>query len=183
MMTTQFMTLSTLLLLALLAVAVVSDARQNRIPNWIAGGVLVLRAASQTASDAWAGLGLALLGAAVALLFFLPFHVRGAMGAGDVKLMAAAGAWLGPLGAVLGCAVTLLMGLVLGLMALVLSASPSERPALHMAVHWLPARLRGALIIERQGQLKVPYAGAIAAGVTLSAWQLGKLSPVTGLMN
>ena len=78
-----------------LAAAVVTDVRTRRIPNWL------------TAAMAGAGFGLAFgggvvtpaqaaLGLLAGLLLMMPGHVIGATGAGDVKLMAAVGAIVGP---------------------------------------------------------------------------------------
>jgi prepilin peptidase CpaA len=78
-----------------LVTAVVSDMRTRRIPNWLTAGI------------AAAGFGMAFGGGHVTplqaafgmlagLLLMLPGHVIGATGAGDVKLMAAIGAVLGP---------------------------------------------------------------------------------------
>lgn len=86
----------TLLLLTLaLAAAVVLDVRTRRIPNWLTGGLaaagfgLAFAGGSVTPLQAAYGLG-------VGLLLMMPAHVIGAMGAGDVKLMAAIGAVVGP---------------------------------------------------------------------------------------
>ena len=43
------------------------------------------------------GLGMAAAGWIVGILLFLPIFLLRGMGAGDVKLLAALGAWLGPL--------------------------------------------------------------------------------------
>ncbi len=78
-----------------LAAAVVIDVRTRRIPNWLTGAI------------AAGGFGLAFggghvtplsaaLGLTLGLVLMLPGHLLGATGAGDVKLMAAVGAFLGP---------------------------------------------------------------------------------------
>jgi prepilin signal peptidase PulO-like enzyme (type II secretory pathway) len=78
-----------------LAAAVVIDVRTRRIPNWLTGGLaaggfgLAFGGGSVTPWQA-------LLGLALGLALMLPGHVIGATGAGDVKLMAAVGAFLGP---------------------------------------------------------------------------------------
>jgi prepilin peptidase CpaA len=51
----------------------------------------------------------------VGFAFFLPFFALGGMGAGDVKLLAALGAWLGPTQAVWLALFSLIAGGVLGL--------------------------------------------------------------------
>ncbi|NCF64145.1 MAG: hypothetical protein GWP58_14950 [Gammaproteobacteria bacterium] len=168
----QLGTLSLLLLLALLGGAVVSDFRWHRIPNWMSGTLLGLGVLLQFELQAWNGLAAAMAGLMIGLLAFLPFYLRSAMGAGDVKLMAAAGAWLGPLGAVLACGLTLVAGLVMVLMIFGWRALCMRQPALAMASSKLPLSHLGSLLVERNGRLKVPYAPAIALGVFLSGWHL-----------
>lgn len=179
----QLTILATAMILALLATAVISDSRTHRIPNWVGGGIFLLGLTAQCVINGWAGLASGVMGCLVALFFLLPFYARGAMGAGDVKLMAGAGAWLGPTGAALGCAVALVAGLALAVAALVCRATPGRLPMLQAAIEWIPTRLRGALAVERDGQIKVPYAVAIATGAVVSAWHLDYLLPVSGLMH
>ena len=82
-------------LAAALATAVVTDVRTRRIPNWLTGAL------------AAAGFGMAFgggvvtpvqaaLGLLTGLMLMMPGHLIGATGAGDVKLMAAVGAVVGP---------------------------------------------------------------------------------------
>ena len=167
----QISTLATALMLALLIVAVVSDMRSHRIPNWIVGCVLGLGIVMQCADRGWSGLGLAVAGASPGLILFLPFYARRAMGAGDVKLMAAA------------CAVTLVAGMVLALLALVGRLSVAQRLG-PMLADALPAACRPrGLTVESQGQLKIPYAAAIVTGVAVVGWYLNKFAALLGLVN
>ena len=90
------------------------DIRERRIPNWLSGGAFV---ASLVASLATDGIGLSACGLGFllgGLALFLPF-VLGAVGAGDVKFAAVAGAWLGPAVGIqallLGTAIGLFVGL------------------------------------------------------------------------
>ena len=78
-------------------IAVVEDLRRRHVPNWltaagVAGGLVC------AAGGGWRGVGMAAAGAAAGFLLLVPFHWLGAMGGGDVKLMAAYGALLGPAG-------------------------------------------------------------------------------------
>jgi prepilin peptidase CpaA len=100
-------------LLALLALAVRQDLREHRISNalMLAGflGALVL----QTLLDGAQGLAGSLAGAGIGLLCFLPLYFSKGIGAGDVKLMAAAGAFFGPADAFIAALLSLAAGAVL----------------------------------------------------------------------
>lgn len=85
-------------LLVLLLMAAVSDWRFYRIPNWLTFGGMVFALVYGTfaARTPAAGATHALGGLATGFAIMLPFYVLGIMGAGDVKLMAMVGAFLGP---------------------------------------------------------------------------------------
>src|SRR5262245_61054899 len=86
--------------LVLVAIACAWDLRTRRIPNFLTfgGAVAALMFASWSSGVAGlaAGAGGWLTGAAL----FFPMFALGGMGAGDVKLAACIGAWLGPKAAV-----------------------------------------------------------------------------------
>jgi prepilin peptidase CpaA len=84
-------------LIALLLTAAVIDYRSYRIPNWLTVGGMVLGLVCSTAfaTRAYDGLLAGLGGIAVGMLVFLPLYAIHVLGAGDVKLMGAAGAFLG----------------------------------------------------------------------------------------
>ena len=91
-----------IVLLAVLLVAAVYDVRYRRIPNWVTvTGValgVALNAFLRAPADAWfslAGVWFSLRGLGLAFGVYLVLYVIRAMGAGDVKLMAAVGALVG----------------------------------------------------------------------------------------
>jgi len=97
-------------LAAVLVTAVWSDLRSSRIPNWLtftAMGIALL-------GHVWLGglqgalFSLAGLGAGLGL-FVIPYVSKG-IGAGDVKLMAAIGAIVGPYGALLSGLLAIMVG-------------------------------------------------------------------------
>lgn len=84
-------------LIGLLAVAAVIDCRTYRIPNWLtmSGAAFALAYAVAVPFAPKLGFFWALGGFALGLFMFLPLYMIKVMGAGDVKLMAMAGAFLG----------------------------------------------------------------------------------------
>lgn len=83
-----------LLALTICGLAVV-DFRSFRLPNWFTLPLLALGWIWHALADDGAGLAWSLKGSAISMAPLLWFYFRGKMGAGDVKLMAAIGAWLG----------------------------------------------------------------------------------------
>ena len=77
-------------------ISCVTDVRTRRIPNMLTLGGALAGVAFHTIDAGVAGSLHSITGwAAGVAIFFLPFALGG-MGAGDVKLVAALGAWLGP---------------------------------------------------------------------------------------
>lgn len=92
--------LQTLLAFAVTAVAVIAsaavDVTQKRIPNLITFPTMLVLIAIHTTFSGLPGLTDALLGLVGGFIIFLIPHLFRVLGAGDVKLMAAVGAGLGP---------------------------------------------------------------------------------------
>lgn len=84
-------------LVLLVIAAAVIDVQSYRIPNWLTVGGMVLGLAWNTAlaPDAFRGFLWTLAGLAVGLVAMLPFYAIKVMGAGDAKLMAMVGGFLG----------------------------------------------------------------------------------------
>lgn len=78
-----------------LIVAAWIDGKELRVPNWITFPMVLSGLVFNLCVEGWLGLGAGLLGMVVGLLCLLPLYSVGGMGAGDVKLMAGMGAWLG----------------------------------------------------------------------------------------
>lgn len=81
---------------AIALAAVVTDLKSRRIPNLLTFGAALAAIVAHGYAAGWTGAGTSIAGWLVGAAFFFPFFALGGMGAGDVKLMAAVGAWLGP---------------------------------------------------------------------------------------
>jgi prepilin peptidase CpaA len=168
--------LSTAALIAFVASVALVDLRTHRIPNLLclAGAIagMALQSFSQGADGALAGLG----GAGVGLCMFLPFYALRAFGAGDVKAMAAVGAFLGPEQALVAVAATLMAGSVLGIGVLLrIAASPASAFYRVFAVIGAPFSIaRGAERSASAGQERFPYGAAIAAGAIVTLFWSGR---------
>lgn len=160
--------------MALLAWACASDLRRRRIPNGLVLTMLATGLAlslAPRAADADPGLLGALGGVAIGLAIWLPFHALGLLGAGDVKLIAAAGAWLGPrlvvdaslYGAIAGALVALATALSQGTLRAVLSSVAVRVGALQQG-RWL------ALPSIAQARHQMPYGVALAIGIAVAWW-------------
>lgn len=73
----------------------VHDLLTRRIPNWLTFPAAALGLAAQAWLAGWAGLLDGTLGFLLGFALFFPIYLFGHMGAGDVKLQMAVGAWLG----------------------------------------------------------------------------------------
>ena len=85
------------ILFVLLVTASVCDYRTHKIPNWLTAGGIVFALIYNTAAPSYPDQGFlwALGGLMVGFVVLLPCYALRIMGAGDVKLMAMVGAFLG----------------------------------------------------------------------------------------
>ena len=153
------------------------DIRSHRIPNVLIVTGVMAGILLHARLEGFSGVVAAVGGCAVGLVVLLPFYVMRMLGAGDVKLMAMVGAFLGPwdvLGALLA---TLLAG---GVMALVVALRAGRMTRLLQNVKWMVLE---SMLKMSAGQAptvddlpesvgKLPYAVAIAAGTLgFLAWE------------
>ena len=170
------------ILLALLLIASISDCRSYRIPNWLTfgGTTFALLYSLVVPFSPQMGFGWALGGFALGLSFMLPLYMLGVMGAGDVKLMAMVGAFLGMTNTLYAVLLVFICG---GLLALAYSA---WRHSLRRLFSNVGLKLR-TLLVSSFGGLhphaamtgpsagRLPYAVSITLGtlIFLLARQLG----------
>ena len=156
------------------AVACCIDVREHRIPNSLTFGAAAAGIIFHTVVGGGDGLTGALLGWLTgAAIFFLPFALGG-LGAGDVKLIAALGAWfVWPDALWLG----LFTGIAGGVIAVAVALSRGYlRRALEnialLLMHWRVAGLRALpeLTIQHPGAPKLAYGVSIFAGTVVTVW-------------
>ena len=83
-------------LIAVTGISAITDLYSRRIPNAAVVAGLAAGIVLNTWLAGWSGLLHSLSGFGLAILIYVPLFVIRAMGGGDVKLMAAAGAIVGP---------------------------------------------------------------------------------------
>jgi prepilin peptidase CpaA len=154
--------------------ACILDLRTGRIPNWLTFGGSAAGIATAMFVHGAAGAGLHLLGWTVGLAIFLPVFVLDGLGAGDVKLMACLGAWLGPIGVLWTALYAAMAG---GVMALLVSvAAGYARQALRniwtLLLEWFYTGIHPvpALTLEEGRGPRLAYALPIAAGALVTIW-------------
>ncbi|MGH9359896.1 MAG: A24 family peptidase [Terriglobia bacterium] len=165
--------------LACAVMGAVMDVRCGRIPNWLTRGALLGALALQAIFSGWRGLELGFAGALVAgSVFFLVYLVRG-MGAGDVKLMAAVGAWVGLGNAAVAIMATAIAGGVLALVYIALcgqAARVFRNVAELIRFHAIFGITRHPEIsLHDPKSIRLPYGLAIAAGTLYVAVSTGTL--------
>jgi prepilin peptidase CpaA len=154
--------------------ACVTDLRTRRIPNVLTLGAAVAALAYHAAAAGGAGLLTALVGWGLGLLVFLPLFALRGIGGGDVKLLAALGAWLGASMVLWVAAFAALAG---GLFALVVSAMHGyTRQAFSnvwgLLSYWrvMGVQTHPGLTLDATTAPRLPYALPMAAGLGITLW-------------
>lgn len=155
--------------------ACVTDVRSRRIPNALTFGAALAGIAVHVWLDGADGLKTAAGGWLVGTLLFLPFFLLRGMGGGDVKLLAALGAWLGPdrtiwlalyslaAGGVFGVAVALTYGYL----------RTAVRNVIGIVAYWRDFGLRPVpeMTLDTSNSPKLAFALPILAGTVITLWR------------
>jgi prepilin peptidase CpaA len=159
-------------LIALVLAAAVFDVRYRRIPNWLSlAGVMIGVALNAFLDQGRRGMFLAsMLGLAIAFSVYFVLYALRAMGAGDVKLMAAVGAvvgwpnWFG---------IFIVTAMIGGIMALILVAARGRVKQTLSNVVFILSELKGGrpaymrreeLDVKNPQALGLPHGAVIAVG-------------------
>jgi prepilin peptidase CpaA len=109
------MQVNLIILLAIaMGIAVIEDIRRLKIPNWVTYPTMFLALFAHLVSGGVEGLLFSAGGLASGIGVFIIPYLMGGMGAGDAKLMGAAGAILGAKGVLMASILVVLVGGVYG---------------------------------------------------------------------
>lgn len=181
-MVTELLKNPAFFLLPILLIASFIDLRQHRIPNWLNLIALVLGLTLQFLFFQGSGLLNGLGGLAVGFIAFIPFYALRAMGAGDVKLMAAIGCFLTPMQTFEAVLATIIAGGFLGLIVLIARGGLGRYVKRYFLMAQTFFYMRKVLPIapasDEPARTRFPYAVAIAAGTLYTLWSHGYLMDV-----
>ncbi|HEY1296695.1 MAG TPA: prepilin peptidase [Chloroflexota bacterium] len=139
-------------------IALVTDVRSRRIPNWLTGSTLLFGLAANAYVSGVEGAVSSLAGAALGLAILLPFYMFGTMGAGDVKLLAAFGAVVGPH---LLISIAVYAAIVGGIQSLIVLRRLGR---VSLTLH----QLFFMRVLPSRSGAKAPYAVALTGGLCLA---------------
>jgi prepilin peptidase CpaA len=156
------------------ACACMSDWQSRRIPNVLTFGAALAAFAFFGGSRGINGLLGSLAGWALGCLLFLPWFLLRGMGAGDVKLLAALGAWVGP---ALVVWVALYAAVAGGLLAVCVTLYAGYlrtmvRNVWNLLMFWRIAGVQPhpELTLAAATGPRLPYAFPITAGAVAALW-------------
>ena len=156
-------------------VACVTDLRARRIPNWLTFGSAAVALGVHVTLDGWAGAQHVGAGWIVGTLLFLPLFLLGGMGGGDVKLLAAFGAWLGAGDVLWLAAYTSMAGGVIGIAVALRHGyfNTMFRNIRTLLRFWWLAGPRPlpSLTLERGSGPRLAYAVPMFVGALVTLWR------------
>jgi len=154
--------------------ACVYDVALRRIPNLLTFGAALVAIAYHGAADGFGGIAFSAAGWTVGLALMFPWFALGGMGAGDVKLLAAFGAWLGPANAAWTALAAALVGGGLGVVV-ALGHGKLRQVLFNLArllQYWSVAGPRPMpdLTLEASSGPRLAYAIPLTAGALVTVW-------------
>ncbi len=154
----------------ILIVAAVIDGRQLRVPNWITFPMILSGWLASGIVYGSEGLWASFVGTMFGLGLLLPAYAIGGMGAGDVKLLAGVGAWIGATQTVWAFVVSALIGAVIALVMVAVSRTwrHHQKQFLSIIAEILvvrsPTKLSEIAADRKPTMMLLPYGIPIAIG-------------------
>lgn len=160
-----------------LVVAAVIDGWKLKVPNWLTFPLILSGWVYSGLAFGWWGVGYSLLGTVAGLAMLLPLYAIGGMGAGDVKLLAGVGAWVGTMATLYSFCLSAVIGGVIAV-AMVAWRRAWDK---HQAQFWMilseivtirqPEQLAAIAAGRKSSMLLLPYGIPIAIGtIVYFAW-------------
>jgi prepilin peptidase CpaA len=160
--------------IALAVCATAYDLRTRRIPNMLTFGGAAVALAYHGVFGGTAGLATSLGGWLLGIALFFPFFALRGLGGGDVKLLGALGAWMGPFAVLyIGLYSTLAGGIFAVAVAL---RTGYLRQALanlkFLGSFWLTVGFHPAegVTLDQKGTPRLAYAVPMLAGLLVTLW-------------
>lgn len=153
-----------------LIVAAVIDGAILKVPNWLTFPFIALGWLHCTIEGGLSGFGWSLLGTFVGMMLLLVLRNVGGMGAGDVKLLAGVGAWLGSVVTLYAFAATAIVGGVIAVIMILRSGQWAKHIAMaHQILHeWKtirsPEKLAKIARERKPNMQLLPYGIPMAIG-------------------
>ncbi len=151
----------------------VTDFRSARLPNRLTYSAIIAALVLRTALTGWTGLKSGLIGIGIAGGLFCVLYIVGAMGGGDMKMMAAIGAWVGRTHVLTVLIAIALAGGVLALVSIIFNKNliQTVRNAVRLVLFRFTAGLEPhpEMNVQAPGSRRVPFGVAIAMGTLFCA--------------
>ena len=156
------------------AAACATDLHSRRIPNWLTFGAAAAALAYHYMVGGPAAVQTAMSGWVTGFFLFMPLFLLGGMGAGDVKLLAALGAWLGPDAAfwmaIYGSMTGGVLAVVVALRHNYLATALKNLGALGKFWWLFGLRPMSSLTLERGSGPRLAYAVPLFLGTVMTIW-------------
>lgn len=152
------------------------DGRDLRVPNWITFPMVLAGLIYSTWTGGVTGFGAGVLGMCAGLLTLLPLYSVGGMGAGDVKLMAGIGAWMGWQVTLAAFAVSAVLGAGMAIVMVLWRRRPAYHYSNFLLIlsEWMsirnPVQLSVIAAERKPRMLLLPYGIPICIGTIGYFW-------------
>ena len=168
------MNMSEIAIVVIGSIACASDITTRRIPNWLTFGGAAAALDAHAAISGWSGVTMAGSGWLVGVLLFAPMFLLMGMGAGDVKLLAAFGAWVGPSQTISIAIAAAITGAVMALIFVAVRRRLLQTLSnvFELVRFWYLAGIQpfSTLTVAEPGALRLAYAIPITAGAIMTSW-------------
>jgi len=171
------------LLFFVLLIAVIFDIKYKKIPNWLTYPTIMIGLINNAFTYGSTGLLFSVGGLGTGIGLLLIYYLLGGMGAGDVKLMGAVGAFLGAKGVFYAFLATSIIGGLFAIFILAWSGDlklTMKRYGIMLKSFLLTRQFLYMAPSEKVKALKMPYGVAIALG-TITTILLKNTSLLGGL--